>query len=72
MIVVRMDNRGLQPPQPMVRILAACDTLQPGDKIEADMDRRPMFLFPELDERGFTYACSERPGGGYVLTVERP
>lgn len=72
MNVIRMDNRGLSPPEPLLRILAACDELGAGDRIEAEMDRRPIFLFPELDDRGFSYDCVEREGGDYLLTVNRP
>ena len=71
MSTVRLDNRGLQPPEPMLRMLAACEKLEEGDDIEALMDRRPMFLFPELDDLGFRYVCVEGDAGGFVLIVER-
>ena len=71
MNIVHIDNRGLTPPEPMVRILAACESLGPDDRIEARMDRRPIFLFPELDELKMRYECIEQPDGGYLLTVER-
>lgn len=71
MNVVRMDNRGLSPPEPLLRILAACDELPAGDRIEADMDREPIFLFPELVDRGFAYDCIKREDGSYLLTVQR-
>lgn len=72
MNVIRLDNRGLSPPEPMLHILSACETLNPGDRIEAQMDRRPIFLFPELDDRGVRYECVQCQDGGYLLTVERP
>jgi uncharacterized protein (DUF2249 family) len=71
MKTIRMDNRSLLPPEPLVRILAACDTLESGDRIEAQMDRRPIFLFPELEERGLRYDCVERDDW-FLVTVERP
>lgn len=72
MKTIDMDNRGLSPPEPLVRILAACDELEPGDCIRAQMDRRPLFLFPELEERGLPYTCLELPEGGFLLSVQRP
>lgn len=72
MTVIQLDNRGLSPPEPMLRILEACEKLRPGDRIEAQMDRRPVFLFPELEDRGLRYDCDERPDGGYVVRVMRP
>lgn len=71
MKIVALDNRGLSPPEPLVRILTACDDLEPGDRIVAQMDRRPLFLFPELEERGLLYTCEET-SGGFEVVVERP
>ena len=72
MRVVPMDNRGLSPPEPLLRILGVCEALEPGDRIEAQMDRRPIFLFPELEDRELLYDCVERPDGSFFLTIERP
>ena len=69
---VLLDNRGLSPPEPMLRILTALESLTPGGQIIAKMDRRPIFLFPELDERGYTYSCDPAGEGGFLLTITRP
>ena len=69
---VLLDNRGLSPPEPMLRILSALEALPSGGEIVAQMDRRPIFLFPELDERGCTYACDAVTEGGYLLTIRKP
>lgn len=69
---VLLDNRGLSPPEPMLRILAALESLTSGGKIVAKMDRRPMFLFPELDERGCAYTCDPAAEGGFLLTITKP
>jgi len=70
MAVISLDNRGLGPPEPMVRILAALRTLQSGDEVEALMDREPLLLYPELERRGFDWDF--RPEGEFfVLTVRR-
>ncbi len=69
---VQLDNRGLSPPEPMLRILDALDALPGGGKIIAQMDRRPLFLFPELEERGCSYACEPTEEGGYLLSIEKP
>lgn len=67
-----MDNRGLSPPEPMLRILAALDNLPNGGRLVAQMDRQPLFLYPELEERGCTYTCDRVVEGHYVLTIEKP
>lgn len=50
-----MDNRDLDPPEPMVRILAATEELKTGDVLSALLCREPMFLLPELAKRGHAW-----------------
>jgi tRNA 2-thiouridine synthesizing protein A len=64
-----LDCRGLHPPEPLVRILSAVDTMSESDVIEAWLDRRPLMLFAELDERGFAYRCSRRSDGTYTVRI---
>lgn len=52
----RLDLRGLEPPQPMVRSLEAADELLPGEELLIVTDRRPVYLLPLLVERGFEIA----------------
>jgi hypothetical protein len=49
-----IDVRGLNPPEPMVAILSL---LEEGDvsSLIVHLDRDPIFLYPELDERGWGY-----------------
>ncbi len=75
--VVELDNRGLEPPEPMMRILDALETMGDGDTLVARNDRQPMFLYPELEERGYAHRTEPMDGGGYRITVwkagkERP
>lgn len=50
--VREMDNRDLDPPEPMVRILAATEAMAKGEVLAALLCREPIFLFPELAKRG--------------------
>ena len=63
-----LDNRGLLPPEPMVRILEAMDNLAPGEVLEAINDREPLFLYPELEKRGHAIR-TERHAGGWRLLI---
>jgi uncharacterized protein (DUF2249 family) len=67
---LRLDVRGLEPPEPMVRILARLDALGPGQTLEVIHDRRPLFLYPQLDDRGFRHETDE-PAPGLVRIVIR-
>ncbi|HEX7725543.1 MAG TPA: DUF2249 domain-containing protein [Rhizomicrobium sp.] len=50
--VLSLDNRGLEPPEPMVRTLAEIEKMKQGEVIEALLEREPVFLYRELAKRG--------------------
>jgi uncharacterized protein (DUF2249 family) len=54
--VENLDLTELDPPEPMVRILAAVERLQSGEVLFALLSREPIFLFPELSKRGHQWA----------------
>jgi uncharacterized protein (DUF2249 family) len=58
--VVILDVRDLQPPEPMVRTLAALEQLPPGATLVQINVRVPQFLLPVLEERGFSYDVREQ------------
>jgi uncharacterized protein (DUF2249 family) len=67
---VRLDTRELDPPEPMVRILAAAEQLGPGETLTALLGREPVFLFPQLEKRGYNWLGGFLPDGAtYELTV---
>ncbi|MCA6111705.1 DUF2249 domain-containing protein [Bradyrhizobium cenepequi] len=70
---VTLDNRDLDPPEPMVRILAAAEMLAPGETLSALLRREPVFLFPQLEKRGYRWVGGFTPDGAtYELTVRAP
>ncbi|WP_417417964.1 DUF2249 domain-containing protein [Hoeflea sp.] len=58
-----LDNRELEPPEPMVRVLAAIEAMQHGQVLSALLCREPMFLFPELEKRGHQWRGGFEPDG---------
>jgi hypothetical protein len=68
---VYIDNRGLEPPQPMLRILGLLDTLAPGERLEAHSDRVPVMLLPRLEEQGWRYETAPQPDGSCRVVVWR-
>ena len=65
-----LDLSGLMPPEPMVRILETLASLPAGEVLFALLDREPMFLFPELAQRGHEWAGNLAPDGvSYRLLV---
>lgn len=66
----RMDNRDLDPPEPMIRILAATESMKEGEVLSALLCREPTFLLPELAKRGHAWrGCFEPDGKTYKILV---
>lgn len=66
-----LDNRGLEPPQPMMKTLAAIERLDDGQSLVILNDLRPMFLFEQLDEMGYSYFTEQLEDGSYKVTISR-
>jgi uncharacterized protein (DUF2249 family) len=65
-----LDLTDLDPPEPMVRILAAAEALKPGEVLFAVLSREPLFLFPELTKRGHQWAGNfDETGSAYRILV---
>jgi uncharacterized protein (DUF2249 family) len=65
-----LDLRGLQPPEPIVRIFEALER-SPGEPVRAILPHEPVPLYALLRERGYTYSGMQRADGGYELLIER-
>jgi uncharacterized protein (DUF2249 family) len=68
---LEVDARSLEPPQPMVKILEAVSSLPEGAILHARTDRRPMHLYPQLEERGFTAETKEELDGSFLTQISR-
>lgn len=66
-----IDNRGLEPPQPMMRTLKNLDKMQSGEKLAIINDRRPMFLYEELDDRGYLHETEALEDGSFKITITK-
>lgn len=70
-----LDNRELDPPQPLVRTLefldghAACQSGELG--VEIWNVRVPALLFPELEERGYVYEVDDEANGTVRVKIHR-
>lgn len=67
-----LDNRGLEPPMPMVRTLEAYGALAPGGTLRIHNDRVPIYLLPQLEERGASYEVREEPDGSAFVDIRKP
>lgn len=67
-----LDVRGLEPPEPMVRVLARLDALAPGGEFTVLHERRPLFLYPQIEDRGCVHETDEPEPGLVRIRVRRP
>ncbi|MGH7972680.1 MAG: DUF2249 domain-containing protein [Limisphaerales bacterium] len=68
---VEVDARGLEPPQPLVRILETLVDLPEGAVLKARTDRRPMHLYAQLEERGYRAETKEESDGSFATQISR-
>jgi uncharacterized protein (DUF2249 family) len=69
--IVEVDVRGLEPPQPLVKILESLAALPAGAELRAWTDRRPMHLYAQLAERGFAATTEEQPNASFLTYIRR-
>lgn len=66
-----VDVRGLEPPEPMVIILNLIERDDVGDCVTVHHDRDPVFLYPELAERGWQAQIVSRDAEEVRLLLTR-
>ncbi len=67
-----VDGRGLPPPEPMERVLAALDALQPGQRVRFLMHRQPYPLYDLLHRHHYRYDVQSGADGGFEILIEAP
>ena len=67
-----LDVRGLEPPQPMLRTLAALETLPAGHDLVQVNVRVPQLLLPLLAERGYAFEVDDSRAGRVLVRIWRP
>lgn len=68
---VVLDVRGLEPPEPLMRTLAALESLPAGKVLVQVNIRMPQLLFPMLAERGFACEVDESRADVVIVRIWR-
>jgi TusA-related sulfurtransferase len=68
---ILVDARGLEPPEPMERVLQALELLRPGQSIRMLLHREPFPLYPLAAQRGFRHETHTQADGSYVILIRR-
>lgn len=66
-----LDNRGLEPPNPMIRTLEMLETLSPGEVLVIHNDRVPVYLLPQLADAGAEYEIEELADGSARVRITK-
>ncbi|MGE0386161.1 MAG: DUF2249 domain-containing protein [Gammaproteobacteria bacterium] len=62
-MVLTIDARTMQPPEPLERVMEALDTLDADDEIELVAWREPVPLYRILARNGYRYDTRTDPDG---------
>ncbi len=69
---VTIDVSELVPPEPLVKIMEALVALPPGESLLVHHVRRPMHLYPRLDELGYRHETREISAGQIEVLIHKP
>ena len=64
---ILVDARGLEPPEPMEKVMTTLSLLRPGQTIRLLLHREPFPLYPILAERGYRHATRMEADGSYII-----
>lgn len=66
---LEMDLRRLEPPNPMIAILKVIEAGNVTDNFRARLIRDPIYLYPELAERGWVAEVLEENDAGLLVKI---
>ena len=66
-----LDVRDLEPPEPLVRVLAATENLKAGEYLRVLSRREPVMLYPLLTSQGFEYRTVTGAAAAYEILIWR-
>lgn len=64
-----VDARGLEPPEPMVRVLESLDRLPLGKRMLLLIHREPRPLLRVLHQNGYDARCESDAEGGFRVVI---
>ncbi|MBK8537012.1 MAG: DUF2249 domain-containing protein [Candidatus Competibacteraceae bacterium] len=67
-----VDGRGLEHPEPLERVLAALDELQPGQQLRFLIHRQPYPLYDILHRHHYRYEVTEVTDGNFEILISPP
>jgi len=68
---ITLDVRGMEPPEPLEKVLAAIEGFGYGDRLKVVIDCHATPLFRILERSGFAYREDAGTGSRYEITIWR-
>ena len=67
--IVHIDVCGLEPPEPLERVLNALSELAPQQQLQVLIDREPLPLYRILGNNGYAHQTHSRPDFLYEILI---
>lgn len=67
-----VDARGLEPPEPLDRVLAALAQRRSGQRVRLLLHREPFPLYSLLQQMGLAHATECMPDGNFCILIGDP
>ena len=64
-----VDARGLEPPEPMERVMEALSVMRPGCKVQLLLYREPHPLYAILQRNHYAYRSTLRDDGTWEILI---
>lgn len=69
---ILVDARGLAPPEPLERVLAALSRRKRNERVRLLLHREPFPLYDILRQMGLAHSTCLRPDGSYEILIHEP
>ena len=70
--MIKIDARGLDPPEPFERVIDALTRLESGEEIVLILDREPAPLYRFLAKNRYRYDAARSDDGGFAIRIWEP
>jgi uncharacterized protein (DUF2249 family) len=67
--ITELDVRGLEPPQPLLKIFSSLESLKEDSALHIIHERKPIHLYPKLKDAGYKFLTEETGGELYTIKI---
>ena len=69
--MIRIDARGLEPPEPFERVMEALCELEPGGEVLLILNREPVPLYGVLERNGYSWKTARFDDGRFEILIRQ-